>query len=783
MIVESCGCSVYFYTISGIAPFEFNASKMHNITVWFNRHFSCVAKVHRELRKEPKLDRLKLVASHKYQTFSAYHTADVFFREPVGLSPDDYLRWVCDTIVEREIHCLVPGHEQSLLTCRSAELQQFGCSVFAAAPSAFIGKLHDKAWVYEQTPEAVPVPKHYAVHHKREFLNGVAAIRDSQRVACVKPATSVYGLGFYRLTPHKRERSTYERTVEQWLEDFAANDAFEKQLVMEYLPGHEYSVDIAARHGTVLACVIRRKPLTPGSQTIVDQRDIQRYVEILVARFQLNGLVNIQFREDHRGQPLLLEINPRASGGIAMSCQGGINLPAIAYRAFLDSNWSPTDIPLPKYGEKVADKEPLTEIPHTDATEIREAESVAVEHLSLEKILPTGTLHISLWSRSGFSTNQLLGFGARNNRKRGFLFVSKVLGKHVPVRPFMMRRVHHELAQQIDQIVSGQEAGGVVLGMAETATGLGMGVFGELQKVSAAAKWNAYFQTTRYRRQGEEVIDSSYLSFEESHSHATQLILELPLEGSVQYRALTQAKRIVLVDDEISTGKTFASLLNAVRRINSVFHEVVVATITDLSGGRVQELLGQVPGISCVHVVSLVAGSFSFVANEISWDVEIADKPVSQSTVSVSQSQWSRYSARRGVAAVPEISRDIVDQCKSKLDRKKCRVIGTNEFMDPAFRLAMELEVSGWEATVQSTTRSPLLVSHEIESKLPVLDLYCPQTPNYLYNFDCGADENLIVVHESSDDTAVRTLIKTLSPQRPCLEVNLLNERVTLHSC
>lgn len=756
---------------------------MHNITIWFNRHFSCVAKVHRELRKEPKLDRLKLVASHKHQTFSAYQTADVSFREPVGLSPDDYFRWVCDTIVEREIDCLVPGHEQSLLTCRAAEIQQLGCSLFAAAPSIFIGKLHDKAWVYEQSPAAVPVPKYYVVRNKGEFIKRVAAIRDSQRIACVKPATSVYGLGFYRLTPHNRERSTYERTVEQWLEDFAVNDAFEKQLVMEYLPGHEYSVDIAARHGTVLACVIRRKPLTPGHQTIVEQRDIQTYVEILVDRFQLNGLINVQFREDHRGRPLLLEINPRASGGIAMSCQGGINLPAIAYMAFLDSNWSPTDVPLPKYGEKVADKELQTEVANTDSTKNREVESVAVEHVSLEKILPTGTLHVNLWPRSGFSINQLLGFGARNNRKRGFLFVSKVLGKHVPVRPYMMRRVHHELAQQIDQLVSAQDVVSVVLGMAETATGLGMGVFGELQGISGAPNWQAYFQTTRYRRQGDEFSDSPYLSFEESHSHATQLILELPPEGSVPYRALTQAKRIVLVDDEISTGKTFASLLNAVRCINSVFHEVIVATVTDLSGGRVQELLEQVPGVSRVHIVSLVSGSFSFVANEILGDVDIADKPVSQSTVSRSQSRWSSYSARKGVVAVPRISRDIVEQCKSKLDHKTCRVIGTNEFMDPAFRLATELEALGWEATVQSTTRSPLLVSHDIESKLPVLDLYCPQTPNYLYNFDCGADENLIVVHESSDATAVSTLIKTLSPQRPCLEVNLLNERVTLHSC
>ena len=97
--------------------------------------------------------------------------------------------------------------------------------------------------------------------------------------------------------------------------------------------------------------------------------------------------------------------------------------------------------------------------------------------------------------------------------------------------------------------------------------------------------------------------------------------------------------------------------------------------------------------------------------------------------------------------------------------------------MDPAFRLALELESHGLITRVQSTTRSPLLLSHDIETVRPVIDPYSPAVPN----FELSADENLIVVHESTNKHAVLTLLQLLAPAGICLEVNLLCESVVRH--
>jgi len=65
-----------------------------------------------------------------------------------------------------------------------------------------------------------------------------------------------------------------------------------------------------------------------------------------------------------------------------------------------------------------------------------------------------------------------LTYATRQNPRRLYLFVSKVLGKHWPVRPSVMRDIHARLAAKIAALPGPL----LVMGMAETATALGRGV-------------------------------------------------------------------------------------------------------------------------------------------------------------------------------------------------------------------------------------------------------------------------------------------------------------------
>ncbi len=183
--------------------------------------------------------------------------------------------------------------------------------------------------------------------------------------------------------------------------------------------------------------------------------------------------------------------------------------------------------------------------------------------------IKNGTLDISVHNQK-LPLNDLLDFASRENPKRGFLFVSKVLGKHIPVKPSVMRKTYDLLVSELlDDVPT------FVVGMAETATGLGAGVADSLARKQ---KSDVYYQhTTRH-----ECNKPVWFTLDESHSHAVDHILYEPDSRLIEQ--ISSCERLVLVDDEISTGRTLGllgtKLLNNLKKVK----EVVVISLVNWLG-------------------------------------------------------------------------------------------------------------------------------------------------------------------------------------------------------
>ena len=72
--------------------------------------------------------------------------------------------------------------------------------------------------------------------------------------------------------------------------------------------------------------------------------------------------------------------------------------------------------------------------------------------------LRSGTLRLAV-ERADWPLESLCGFASRRGKKRGFVFVSKVLGKHYPVRPRVMEEAHARLVAQVETL---REAGNML---------------------------------------------------------------------------------------------------------------------------------------------------------------------------------------------------------------------------------------------------------------------------------------------------------------------------------
>ncbi|RSS82096.1 phosphoribosyltransferase [Streptomyces sp. WAC06614] len=190
---------------------------------------------------------------------------------------------------------------------------------------------------------------------------------------------------------------------------------------------------------------------------------------------------------------------------------------------------------------------------------------------------------------------ELLGLALRRNPKRAHLLVSQVLGKHVPQSPEVVHAAGYGLGARVRELLGADAAArAVVLGYAETATGLGHCVADGL----GAAP---YLHSTRRPVPGLTPAGG----FEESHSHATSHLL-LPEDPEL----LSGTGPLVLVDDEFSTGNT---VLNTIRDLHARHprgHYVVVALVDMRSAADRARLAEFAAGLGArVDLIALAAGT------------------------------------------------------------------------------------------------------------------------------------------------------------------------------
>jgi hypothetical protein len=156
----------------------------------------------------------------------------------------------------------------------------------------------------------------------------------------------------------------------------------------------------------------------------------------------------------------------------------------------------------------------------------------------------------------GATPDLLYSIGVRyNNNKRHYLFVSKILGKHIPIRPNCLAQNCYELTSSwledsfSDGSLQSIEEPILVIGFAETATAMGHYFFTNI-------KDNVYYlHSTRDKIDGLDPL----FSVDENHSYTTDHFFYLR-----DKTILEEVKNIVIIDDEITSGNTAYNLIKRI---------------------------------------------------------------------------------------------------------------------------------------------------------------------------------------------------------------------------
>ncbi|WP_031159240.1 phosphoribosyltransferase [Streptomyces durhamensis] len=374
----------------------------------------------------------------------------------------------------------------------------------------------------------------------------------------------------------------------------------------------------------------------------------------------------------------------------------------------------------------------------------------------------------------------LLGLALRRNPKRAHLLVSNVLGKHVPQSPAVVYEYGHRLGRRVSALLGEAEAGAaVVLGYAETATGLGHAVADGLGTAP-------YLHSTRRPVPGVARAGG----FEESHSHATSHLL-LPEDPSL----LAGDGPLVLVDDEFSTGNT---VLNTIRDLHERYPRgrYVVVALVDMRSAedveRMERFAGEIG--ARVELIAAASGTVLLPSGVLDKGQELVARHESAgcgsdavaragAAVAAHRTEPRAPYARRldlhwpaGLldggrhgftpahrtrleAALPAMAARIHDGLPP--GARRVLVLGFEELMYAPLRLARELErVTDAEVRFSTTTRSPVLAlddpGYAIRTRLvfPAHDDPADGPgERYAYNVAGGGFDAVVTVVDSAADT------------------------------
>jgi len=405
--------------------------------------------------------------------------------------------------------------------------------------------------------------------------------------------------------------------------------------------------------------------------------------------------------------------------------------------------------------------------------------------------LPRGTLDLTYQTNSATNKNNLeqndsyqledlLGFAQRINPKRAFLFVSKVLGRHIPVAPSTMRNAFTDLANLVPNDLPEPV---LVIGMAETAVGLSAGVHQALQTRYPQA---LLLNSTRHAQHDEQSdangADSLLTTFCEDHSHASQHLIYQSTDTITQEQLLA-SKTLIMVDDEASTGNTCVNVVTALRDAGlTQLEQVHLTTLVDWSLDQ-ENTDQQTNDIMPVRMADRLIGidfhRHHLLSGAWQWTDAPNPEPIIMPSVDTTAAGSQALGFTGNWGRFPTLnSTDGFDNYLSNFQAafasfngqesfditqlpKKILVLGSNEFVWLPFLLAEWLETTSRNLKADTDaifkfsalTRSPIALGGAITAMLSFHDNYGLGMTNFAYNVDPNDWDLIVLCVETAADS------------------------------
>lgn len=253
--------------------------------------------------------------------FIVYSSGDIppnpypsLFEEHIIIPPvnkEGWLERLNEVIEKYDIEYIFPVHDGVITECLNNKDKINAKIISHPIETWFLCR--SKGMTYNYLKDVIPCPKHHLFPEDSIFPVFIKPDHGSGTLNCFK--------------------------VDNEIELRVFLKRYNDLIILEYLPGKEYTIDCFSdrERGLLFAEGRERIKIRNGISThsrIVKRKEFREYAQKISEQLEFHGAWFFQVKEDSKGILKLLEIGPRIAGTMALSRKRGVNLPLLCIKEY-----------------------------------------------------------------------------------------------------------------------------------------------------------------------------------------------------------------------------------------------------------------------------------------------------------------------------------------------------------------------------------------------------------------------------------------------------------------
>ena len=300
---------------------------------------------------------IRVIGADLNQDDTILEMCDAAYQVPRGDDPA-YLDALLDICWKEKIDVLLPimSVELNALAENKHRFEAVGTKVSVSDLEALKTANNKRLLLDFIRKNELPCADYAVAHSIDEVKEAVYRLGYPEKRVCVKATDGSGSRGFrildesvsrFNLFLHEKPSSGVIR-LQELISVLEEAEKLPELLIMEYLPGAEYSVDLLADKGNSLVTCCRKSLRMENSimleAEIIDNAAVKDLCEKVTKGLRLDGNIGFDVRERADGTPVIMECNPRITAGVPFFYLAGVNLPYLCVKKLIGEELPKVDL-------------------------------------------------------------------------------------------------------------------------------------------------------------------------------------------------------------------------------------------------------------------------------------------------------------------------------------------------------------------------------------------------------------------------------------------------------